>query len=136
MADDSREYWQTIANEWTVHALQRTWRTHSDAVNRRLWRRYKHAFVCSDNVRGRVDKARLRPGGPLEVLHPGVDLDWFFDDGGSRDDFFLVAGPNDPTPVDSGSYFDLTPLDSANDFRRRNGKSTVQGDRNSLGIRR
>ena len=32
--------------------------------------------------------------------------------------FFLLAGPDDPTPVDTGSYFDLTPLDSANDFRR------------------
>jgi glutamine synthetase len=38
---------------------------------------------------------------------------------GGELDFFLLAGPDDPTPVDSGSYFDLTPLDSANDFRRR-----------------
>jgi glutamine synthetase len=37
---------------------------------------------------------------------------------GGELDFFLLAGPDDPTPVDSGSYFDLTPLDSANDFRR------------------
>jgi glutamine synthetase len=37
---------------------------------------------------------------------------------GHEIDFFLLAGPEDPTPVDSGSYFDLTPLDSANDFRR------------------
>jgi glutamine synthetase len=37
---------------------------------------------------------------------------------GGEIDFFLLAGPNDPTPVDTGSYFDLTPLDSANDFRR------------------
>ncbi len=38
---------------------------------------------------------------------------------GGELDFFLLAGPDDPTPVDTGSYFDLTPLDSANDFRRR-----------------
>jgi glutamine synthetase len=38
---------------------------------------------------------------------------------GGELDFFLLRGPDDPTPVDSGSYFDLTPLDSANDFRRR-----------------
>jgi glutamine synthetase len=38
---------------------------------------------------------------------------------GAELDFFLFASPDDPTPVDSGSYFDLTPLDSANDFRRR-----------------
>jgi glutamine synthetase len=37
---------------------------------------------------------------------------------GHEVDFFLVAGADDPTPVDTGSYFDLTPLDSANDFRR------------------
>ena len=37
---------------------------------------------------------------------------------GGELDFFLLAGPDDPTPVDTGSYFDLTPLDSANDFRR------------------
>jgi len=37
---------------------------------------------------------------------------------GGEIDFFLLAGPDDPTPIDTGSYFDLTPLDSANDFRR------------------
>ncbi|MGZ8626341.1 MAG: glutamine synthetase family protein [Actinomycetota bacterium] len=37
---------------------------------------------------------------------------------GGELDFFLLAGPDDPTPVDTGSYFDLTPLDSANDMRR------------------
>jgi len=37
---------------------------------------------------------------------------------GGELDFFLLAGPDDPTPLDTGSYFDLIPLDSANDFRR------------------
>jgi glutamine synthetase len=37
---------------------------------------------------------------------------------GAELDFFLLSGPTDPTPIDSGSYFDLTPLDSANDLRR------------------
>lgn len=37
---------------------------------------------------------------------------------GAELDFFLLAGPDDPTPVDTGSYFDLTPLDTANDLRR------------------
>jgi glutamine synthetase len=37
---------------------------------------------------------------------------------GGEIDFFLLAAPDDPTPVDTGSYFDLTPLDSANDLRR------------------
>ncbi len=33
-------------------------------------------------------------------------------------EFFLFKGPNDPTPLDSGGYFDLTPLDVQQDFRR------------------
>ncbi|MGI8573904.1 MAG: type I glutamate--ammonia ligase [Egibacteraceae bacterium] len=34
-------------------------------------------------------------------------------------EFFLFAGPNDPTPLDQGGYFDLTPLDVQSDFRRQ-----------------
>jgi glutamine synthetase len=34
-------------------------------------------------------------------------------------EFFLFKGPNDPTPLDYGSYFDLTPLDVQSDFRRQ-----------------
>lgn len=33
-------------------------------------------------------------------------------------EFFLFAGPDDPTPLDSGGYFDLTPMDVQQDFRR------------------
>jgi glutamine synthetase len=33
-------------------------------------------------------------------------------------EFFLFKGPQDPTPLDSGSYFDLTPMDVQQDFRR------------------
>lgn len=33
-------------------------------------------------------------------------------------EFFLFAGPNDPTPLDQGGYFDLVPLDIQSDFRR------------------
>jgi glutamine synthetase len=33
-------------------------------------------------------------------------------------EFFLFKGPNDPTPLDQASYFDLTPLDIQSDFRR------------------
>ena len=33
-------------------------------------------------------------------------------------EFFLFKGPDDPTPLDSGGYFDLTPLDVQQDFRR------------------
>jgi glycosyltransferase involved in cell wall biosynthesis len=47
------------------------------AVDRSLWRRYVHAFANSEEVRNRLEGARLRPGGDLEVLHPGVDVDRF-----------------------------------------------------------
>ena len=33
-------------------------------------------------------------------------------------EFFLFKGPDDPTPLDSGGYFDQTPLDVQQDFRR------------------
>jgi glutamine synthetase len=34
-------------------------------------------------------------------------------------EFFLFNGPDDPTPLDNGGYFDLTPLDVQSDFRRQ-----------------
>ena len=34
-------------------------------------------------------------------------------------EFFLFNGPDDPTPLDHGGYFDLTPLDVQSDFRRQ-----------------
>ena len=33
-------------------------------------------------------------------------------------EFFYFKGPDDPTPLDAGGYFDLTPLDVASDLRR------------------
>jgi glutamine synthetase len=33
-------------------------------------------------------------------------------------EFFLFKGPDDPTPLDNGGYFDLTPNDIQSDFRR------------------
>lgn len=33
-------------------------------------------------------------------------------------EFFLFGSPHDPTPLDNGSYFDMTPLDVQQDFRR------------------
>ena len=33
-------------------------------------------------------------------------------------EFFFFKGPEDPTPIDQGTYFDLTPLDAASDVRR------------------
>ncbi len=34
-------------------------------------------------------------------------------------EFFLFKGQDDPTPLDNGSYFDMTPLDVQQDFRRQ-----------------
>jgi glutamine synthetase len=34
-------------------------------------------------------------------------------------EFFLFRGPDDPTPLDLGGYFDLTPNDIQQDFRRQ-----------------
>jgi glutamine synthetase len=34
-------------------------------------------------------------------------------------EFFLFRSPHSPEPLDNGSYFDMTPLDTAQDFRRQ-----------------
>ncbi len=34
-------------------------------------------------------------------------------------EFFLFESPTNPTPLDNGSYFDMTPLDVQSDFRRQ-----------------
>lgn len=62
------------------------------AVDRRAWRRFRHVFVNSTETAQRVERARLRPGGPLEVLHPGVDLDRYPPGDTDRKPVFLVAG--------------------------------------------
>src|SRR5207247_4085828 len=46
----------------------------------------------SEEVKSRVERAGLVAQGPIEVLPFGVDHEWFSDDGGPREDFFLVAG--------------------------------------------
>jgi glycosyltransferase involved in cell wall biosynthesis len=61
-------------------------------VHRRLWSRYQHAFVASNEVRGQLEEARLVARDPIEILPYGVDLEWFTDDEQPREDFFLVAG--------------------------------------------
>jgi len=63
-------------------------------ADRRLWRRYRHAFANSEEVRRRLERAGLVPRGPVEVLHPGVDLERFppGDGGRRRDRVFLVPG--------------------------------------------
>jgi glycosyltransferase involved in cell wall biosynthesis len=64
-----------------------------DAVDRRLWRRYVHAFANSHATAAKLAAGKLVPSGPVEVLHPGVDIERFHDDGAAqREPFLLVAG--------------------------------------------
>ena len=37
---------------------------------------------------------------------------------GPEIEYFYFKAPDDPTPIDAGGYFDLTPLDAASDLRR------------------
>jgi glycosyltransferase involved in cell wall biosynthesis len=46
-------------------------------VDRLAWRRYRHVFANSSETLSRIESARLRPAGPLEVLAPGVDATWW-----------------------------------------------------------
>jgi glutamine synthetase len=54
-------------------------------------------------LRRNLERARER--GFTFYVHPEME-------------FFLFRSPTDPEPLDSGSYFDMTPLDTAQDFRR------------------
>jgi len=63
-----------------------------NAVHRRMWRRYEHVFVASQEVRSRLERAHLEARTPVEILPFGVDHNWFFDDEQPRENFFLVAG--------------------------------------------
>ncbi|MCU1449464.1 MAG: glycosyl transferase group 1 [Acidimicrobiales bacterium] len=62
------------------------------AVDRLLWRRYAHAFANSEEVRRRLERAKLRPAGAIEVLHPGVDTSRFAPTPGRRQRRFVVHG--------------------------------------------
>lgn len=62
------------------------------AVDRRMWRRYQHAFANSNETRDRIGQARLADPADVEVLHPGVDTARFTYGDAPREDLFLVAG--------------------------------------------
>lgn len=75
------------------HALARVLGPGFTAVDRRLWRRYAHAFANSAEVAGRLRAAGLHPRGAVEVLHPGVDTTRFSPAAGPRARHgLLVAG--------------------------------------------
>ncbi len=63
-----------------------------DSVDRRAWRRYGHVLVNSTETLARVRSAGLRPGGPLEVLEPGVDTSWATASAADREPLLLYAG--------------------------------------------
>jgi glycosyltransferase involved in cell wall biosynthesis len=48
-----------------------------EAVDRRAWRHYSHVLANSTETVARIQAARLRPSGPLEVLTPGVSATWW-----------------------------------------------------------
>ncbi|GAC1364148.1 MAG: type I glutamate--ammonia ligase [Actinomycetota bacterium] len=62
------------------------------------------------------------PGDPRQVLKRNLnrasELGYSFY-AGPEIEFFLFASSKKPKPLDAGSYFDLTPLDSGSEFRRR-----------------
>ena len=63
-----------------------------EAVDRRAWRSYRHVLANSAETVSRIRAARLVPQGPVEVLHPGVDLSRFPRGMEPREGFLLVAG--------------------------------------------
>lgn len=48
-----------------------------NAVDRAAWRHYQHVFANSSETKDRIEKAQLRPAGPVEVLEPGVNPYWW-----------------------------------------------------------
>jgi glycosyltransferase involved in cell wall biosynthesis len=62
------------------------------SVDRRMWRKFRHVFVNSEETRRRVEAAGLVPSGPIDVVHPGVDVRRFHTSGAPRERFLLVAG--------------------------------------------
>ncbi|HEU5001385.1 MAG TPA: glutamine synthetase family protein [Actinomycetota bacterium] len=62
------------------------------------------------------------PGDPRQVLKRNLsrasELGYSFY-AGPEVEFFLFASSRKPEPLDSGTYFDLTPLDIGSEFRRR-----------------
>ena len=62
------------------------------------------------------------PGDPRQVLKRNLnrasELGYSFY-AGPEVEFFLFASAKRPKPIDVGTYFDLTPLDSGSEFRRR-----------------
>lgn len=77
----------------TKHRISRLLGPGFTALDRILWRRYTSAFANSAEVARRLERARLRPRGHVEVLHPGVDTARFVPppDGTTRRGL-LVAG--------------------------------------------
>jgi glycosyltransferase involved in cell wall biosynthesis len=63
-----------------------------EAADRRAWRAYRHVLANSAETAARIRAAGLVPNGPVEVLHPGVDLTRFPPGPGPRHGFLLVAG--------------------------------------------
>ena len=64
------------------------------------------AFPGDPRLVLRRNLERAREMGFTFYVHPEIE-------------FFLFKSSNNPEPLDSGGYFDMTPLDTAQDFRRQ-----------------
>jgi len=59
--------------------------------DRIAWRYYDYVLCNSDEVRGRILKARLAPAEKVEVLRPGLDVDYMLPSW-KYDKYFVVVG--------------------------------------------
>jgi glycosyltransferase involved in cell wall biosynthesis len=59
------------------------------AVDRVAWRRYRHVFAISEEIRGRILAGRLAPADRISVLHPGIELSSFTPSSPSEKTFFV-----------------------------------------------
>ena len=86
------------------------WQSHDEGSTARLFCDIRtpegEPFVADPRQVLRRNLTRAADMGFSFYVHPEME-------------FFLFKGPDDPTPLDSGGYFDLTPMDVQQDFRRQ-----------------
>jgi glycosyltransferase involved in cell wall biosynthesis len=78
--------------DWRKHAVLVALGSSFHAVDKVMWRRYRHVLANSYETAHRIERAGLTAN-DIEVLHPGVDLEQFtLHPTQPRERFFLVAG--------------------------------------------
>lgn len=85
------------------------WRPKEDAVARMFCDIYNPDMTPYDGDSRYILKQNLKKAAEKGLIfYTGPEIEFFF-----------FAGQNKPEVLDQGGYFDLTPLDSASDFRRQ-----------------